>query len=132
MVLILSHLLLVSGIDLAWVPLVLHEILVLLFPALKLLLQFLVLVFFLNACALALLSGAAGGLILFLQLLNRQFVFLVVHHDFRELLLGALAESLLFHGIHLLVVLGHHGGELLVDGLQLVVVDNKEKVSEHL
>ena len=123
--------LLVLRVDLSHIFPVLVELGILRFPALKLIhLGLVFILLFDNTALLFLSSGSCFSLLVERRLGHLEL--LMVHQDLLELVLSVLADSLPLDTVHGLVVLVHNRWELLLDCLKLLVVDDKEKVREHL
>lgn len=123
--------LLVLRIDLSHILPVLIELGILLFPALKLIHLGLVFILLFDNTALLFLSrGSCLSLLVERRLGHLEL--LMVHQDLLELLLSMLADSLPLDSVNGLVVLVHQRWQLLLDCLKLLVVDDEEKVGEHL
>ena len=123
--------LLVLRIDLSHILPVLVELGILLFPALKFIhLDLVFILLFDNTALLFLASGSCLSLLVERRLGHLEL--LMVHQDLLELLLSMLADSLPLDSVHGLVVLVHQRWQLLLDCLNLLVVDDEEKVGEHL
>ena len=123
--------LLVLRIDLPHIPPVPAELGKFFLPALKLLHLDLVFILLLDHTALLLLSSSSCFSLL-VELVLGKLKFFVVHHNLLELILSLLADSLLLDSVDCLVVLLHQRWQLLLDHLRLFVVDDDEKIGEHL
>ena len=123
--------LLVLRVDLSHIFPVLVELGILRFPALKLIHLGLVFILLFNNTALLFLSSGSCFSLLVERCLGH-LELLMVHQDLLELLLSMLADSLPLDSVDCLVVLVHQRWELLLDCLKLLVVDDEEKVGEHL
>ena len=126
------HVLLVLRINISYVPLVLVELIELFFPALKFIHLLLVLIFLFDDSTLLLLSSSSKRFSLFCKLFLSHLELFVVHYNLLKLILSLLTDSPFFNHVYLLIVLIHQCWQLVLHGLQLLIVDDEKNVGEHL